>query len=88
MNGKGVLSGCTSMIVLPWHYIEITEKNYEYLSPGGISQAEIQVVSSGILVRDGVNAVLACLLFPVLTCHMQSSNTFLSAVLHVSALIT
>jgi len=72
MNGKGVLNGCASMKVLPWRSVGVTEKNYEYFSHGGIFQAEIQAISSGILVREGVNAVLACLLFLVLTCHTQS----------------
>jgi len=88
MNGKGVLNGYASMKVVPWLSVGVTEKNYEYFSHGRIFQTEIQAVSSGILVREGVNAVLSCLLFLVLTCHMQSRNSFLSAVRHVSAPIT
>jgi len=72
MNGKGVLNGCAPVKVLPWRSVGVTEKSYEYFSHGGIFQAEILTVWSGILVREGVNAVLDCLLFLFLTCHMPS----------------
>jgi hypothetical protein len=62
------------MKVLPLRSVAVTEKNYKYFSHGGIFQAEIQAVSSGILVREGVNAVLACFVFLVPTFHTQSQS--------------